>query len=45
LGEPGEDAPFHTLIHHLILKPLGMSGKRARPATEPATAYLQWWGL
>jgi CubicO group peptidase (beta-lactamase class C family) len=44
VGEPGEDAPFLTQFHHLILKPLGVSGAKPRPATEPATAYLQGWG-
>jgi CubicO group peptidase (beta-lactamase class C family) len=44
VGEPAEDAPFLTLIHQLILKPLGMSGTKARPATEPATAYAPGWG-
>jgi CubicO group peptidase (beta-lactamase class C family) len=44
IGEPGEDAPFITQFRHLILKPLGVSGMKARPATEPATPYLPGWG-
>ena len=28
----------------MILKPLGISGTKARSATEPATAYLPGWG-
>jgi hypothetical protein len=39
IGEPGEDAPFLTLFDHLVLRPLGVSGKNAA-APAGAVTFL-----
>jgi len=44
VGEPAEDAPFLTFIRQMILEPLGIVGRKARPATDPATVYFAGFG-
>lgn len=39
IGEPGEDAPFLTLIRHNILEPLGFARQQPPSPTTPATIY------
>ena len=48
IGGPGEDPPFLTLLHDLILEPLLKRGTKPSVApekwTQPATIYAPGWG-
>jgi len=44
VGEEGEDPPIFTLLHHMILRPLGIGGGEARPPSKPATMYTRGFG-
>lgn len=44
VGEEGEDAPIFGFMRHVVLEPLGIADRKAKPATEPATIYAPGHG-